>query len=124
MIDALHFHSSRLQPEKYRRLLGSAGSRTRRNFNINSSLGTIDRDPSPQVQSPGSDDGDSSETGDVSEGESGEVEEEEVVEVVERRVGSDEGATSTLRNRKRRRGAEGSGRDVGKFHLISDNMSS
>ena len=125
MIDALHFHSSRLQPEKYRRLLGSAGSRTRRNFNINSSLGTIDRDPSPQVQSPDSDDGDSSETGGAGEGGSGE-EEEEVVEVVERRVGSDEGATSTLRNRKRRRGAEGGGRDVGKFHLIVtyDNRSS
>ena len=102
--DLILFLSSRLQPEKYRRLLGSSGGRTSSIFNNSgTSLGTIDREPSPtQCVTPDSDGGDTGEGGSE-----GEEEEEE--------VRGDEGRSGTLRNRWR--GQRG-GRETGELNIV------
>ena len=101
-LNKLHLSSSRLQPEKYRRLLGSTGcGRTSRSsFDTSSGLGTIDREPSPaQHQLPDNGDCDGGETGDPGEG--------------GREVRGEEGSSgTTLRNRWRGRGAGGGGRET------------
>ena len=98
----IHMSSSRLQPEKYRRLLGSTGcGRTSRSsFDTSSDLGTIDREPSPaQHQLPDNDDCDGSENGEGGREERG--------------GRGDEGSSgTTLRNRWRGRGDGGGGREM------------
>ena len=74
VIVSLFYFSSRLQPDHYRRLLGST-KRARSNLNTSSSLTTIDREPSPLQHTTNDDDsgsnsGDGSDSGDM--GESGE----------------------------------------------------
>ena len=89
---------SRLQPEKYRRLLCSVG--TMNHVTTSSSLGSIDREPSPQPAVSG-EDSDEEEEGWVDSvmGEEGSS------------VMSEEG--SSVRNRLRSRGARESGRGLG-----------
>ncbi|CAI8058097.1 Syntaxin-18 [Geodia barretti] len=94
--------TSRLQPEKYRRLLGSTGcGRTSRSsFETSSGLRTIDREPSPaQHQLPDNDDCDSSDPGEGGREERGVR-------------GEDGSSGTTLRNRWRRRGTGGGGRET------------
>ena len=75
MFCVLYSYSSRLQPEHYRRLLGST-NRTNYNLNTDSSRLTIDREPSSHVQQTTLGNCDSRTSGDPCD--SGEGEEESV----------------------------------------------
>ena len=110
----MFFYSSRLQPEHYRRLLGST-NRTNNNLNTDSNLLTIDREPSshlPEHSDSGTNSGDPCDNSDNDDN-SGEGDEEYV-----ERLNSSVEETTGIRYRGRRTTAQRSDRELGK-RLIS-----